>query len=299
MLTGNQMYKQNSEYPILKSNVLVRQSRYPFSLLAQRLMNYICMMIRPRLKESVDSPYQLRYEFNIVDFCKLTGLKSISGRTYRSIKLALDELTEPTFYLTSYHREPISWLSDVIIPEDKGFVIVELNSKLIPYLFDFSKGRYTLFIYESISGLQSAYGMRLYEILKSYFSARNITLKIETLKKMLMIDTIPSYDSFANFKQRVLDTAINDINEYSDLHIRYRALKEGRKYVNIRFNILRQEDYDSLTYEDRLREELIQSLKEQGLSTAAFEPRAKSMPEKKPRRRKKYPTFADDDDLPF
>lgn len=309
MLTEKELNRQIERYPIMKTNDLVRQSRYSLSLMAQRLINYICMKIIPRSEESEDASHQLHYEFNIVDFCQATKLKTISGKTYHSIKASLQELAEPKFFLP-LRTKPISWLSNVTVADGDGYVTVDINPALIPYLFELPKDHFTLFTYGAISDLQSAYGIRLYEFFKSYLSVRKMQCKIETLKEVLMVESIQSYKSFANFKQRVLDAAINDINTHSDIHVGYELNKRGRRFASIKFNIMDSTEYDEMMDYVELKEaEKKRSIDDIKSRIARgelppdyplpFDEHESEEEAPKRRRRRKVRNEAFDDDLPF
>jgi plasmid replication initiation protein len=43
------------------------------------------------------------------------------------------------------------------------------------------------------------------------------------------------YPAFANVKQKVIDPAIAEINEFSDITANYELLKVGRKVVSVKF----------------------------------------------------------------
>ena len=45
------------------------------------------------------------------------------------------------------------------------------------------------------------------------------------------------YDNFANFRKKVLDIAIREINAKSDINVRYRAVKKGVAYNEIWFYV--------------------------------------------------------------
>ena len=62
-----------------KSNELIQQSRFNLSLQEQRIILYLISHITP-----YDQDFKL-YEFNIQDFCKVCGIDSEGGQSYRDI----------------------------------------------------------------------------------------------------------------------------------------------------------------------------------------------------------------------
>ncbi len=82
--------------------------------------------------------------------------------------------------------------------------------------------------------MRSQYSIRLYEILKSYAYKKNKIFDIEDLKHILSAE---NYIRFPDFKRYVLDIAIREMNELSDLTIAYELIKESRRYAKINFSI--------------------------------------------------------------
>ena len=48
---------------------------------------------------------------------------------------------------------------------------------------------------------------------------------------------MPIYALFADLRRKVIDTAVKEINLYSDLDVSWKPIKEGRKVVKIAFCI--------------------------------------------------------------
>jgi plasmid replication initiation protein len=62
-----------------------------------------------------------------------------------------------------------------------------------------------------------------------------------------MLD-VKKYKLFANIKQRIVDRAVVEINEQTDIIVGYELIKTGRKVTAIRFNYI---------YKDIEKEKLI------------------------------------------
>jgi len=82
--------------------------------------------------------------------------------------------------------------------------------------------------------MKSKYSIRIYEILKSYQNMGQFEFEIGQLKKMLFAE---KYELFGDFKRKVLDIAMREINELGDIFIRYEIEKKGRKFHKIKFII--------------------------------------------------------------
>ena len=79
------------EYYVVKGNELVQQSRFELSLPEQKTIAFICSMIKPieAIDRANNVPYQLEYEFNIQDYCKVCGIDYNAGKNYADIKATL------------------------------------------------------------------------------------------------------------------------------------------------------------------------------------------------------------------
>jgi hypothetical protein len=85
------------------------------------------------------------------------------------------------------------------------------------------------------SRFRSSYGLALYENCIRYRGLPHTKWMEMDLFKKLMGVPIGKYDVFRDFKRRVLDKAIEEVNTYSDLVIEPELIREGRKVVKIRF----------------------------------------------------------------
>src|SRR3990167_8039532 len=87
------------------------------------------------------------------------------------------------------------------------------------------------------SHFRSSYGLALYENCIRYRGLPNTKWFDMAMFKKLRGVTAGLYDVFRDFKRRVLDKAIDEVNMYSDLVITPEYVKEGRKVVKVRFGL--------------------------------------------------------------
>jgi hypothetical protein len=87
------------------------------------------------------------------------------------------------------------------------------------------------------SRFRSSYGLALYENCIRYRGLPNTKWFDMELFKKLMGVPAGKYDVFRDFKRRVLDKAINEVNTYSDLVIASELVREGRRVVKVRFKL--------------------------------------------------------------
>lgn len=87
------------------------------------------------------------------------------------------------------------------------------------------------------SHFRSSYGLALYENCIRYRGLPHTKWFDMDMFKKLMGVLPGKYDVFRDFKRRVLDKAIDEVNTYSDLTISTEFLREGRKVIKIRFKL--------------------------------------------------------------
>jgi plasmid replication initiation protein len=175
------------------------------------------------------------HAFELSDFCRVCGLDSDNGANYRYIKKTLKELRDKSVWveIEKGTEATLAWISTVIITKGSGVVRIRIDDMMKPYLIQLRE-RFTQFELYYTLAMRSQYSIRLYELLKSYEHRQSKTFEIEELKKRLDAET---YERFTNFQQKVLDIAIREINELSDINVTYTLAKEGRRFAKIRFVI--------------------------------------------------------------
>ncbi len=239
-------------YIVAKSNQIVQKSRYDFSMAEQRMIAYICSKIKPIevTDRAKGVPFQLDYEFRIIDYCRICGIED-NGRVYEECKALLKGLRDKSMWLTleDGSETTVGWLDRVTANKRNGIAKIRIDDRLAPYLFDL-KSKFLSYGLKNILNMKSQYSIRLYELLKSYHDMRigqttkNQTQKIswiidlDELKQKLMVDAIKSYKDFSLFRARVLEVAQKEINELTDISIYFESITKGRKTEKVKFTII-------------------------------------------------------------
>ena len=106
---------------------------------------------------------------------------------------------------------------------------------LKPYLLGL-KSNFTPYWLENILPMKSGYSIRLYELLRSYLNIGECIYTLNDLRARLEAE----YDRWDNLKARIIDKAIEEINEYTDIHAEYQTIRESYSVVAVRFIITHQ-----------------------------------------------------------
>lgn len=124
------------------------------------------------------------------------------------------------------------WISSIGYAADSNGIVLRFSQDILPYLGQL-KGSFTRYKLEDIGKMSSTYAIRLYELLVQWLGEGSREIEIDWLKKQFQLDA--SYDRMNNFKARVLEPAIKDINEHSNLTVSWTQRKAGRRVTHLIF----------------------------------------------------------------
>lgn len=220
------LHKQT--YNIVKSNDLIQKSRFNLTLSEQKIVLRLIQMIQPQ-----DEEFKY-YSFDIQEFCDICGIDRLSGGNYAYIKNTIQKLRDKSFYIDIDGKEVIcSWINKARLEKSSGTIEIRLDDDLIPYLLHLND-KFTVYSFYNILAMKSKYSPRLYELLKSEQYKRCFNYDLSDLKRLLNAER---YELYGNFKQKVLDIALKEINETTDIYVEYEPIRTKKKYTAIRFTV--------------------------------------------------------------
>jgi plasmid replication initiation protein len=128
---------------------------------------------------------------------------------------------------------------------DSNHILIEFSKYIEPYLFEL-KNRFTSINFEYAAKLNTPFSFRLYQWLKKIekldspqaHKTKSITLEINWMKTQSQLNG--QYPIWKDFKNRVIEPAIDKINSNTDLSVIYEPLKKGRKIYAIKFNFINE-----------------------------------------------------------
>jgi len=97
---------------------------------------------------------------------------------------------------------------------------------------------FTKYTLEQTSQLKSLYAVRLYELLIQWREARKTPLfELEVFREQLGLG-IDDYKRMSDFKRRVLDASVKEINDKTDIKVSYTQEKKGTTIIGFKFKVL-------------------------------------------------------------
>ena len=131
------------------------------------------------------------------------------------------------------------WLSQVRYLDDEGAIEVVFTPAVVQGItrIDGAEEFFTKYLLEQTATMTSNYSVRLYELLVQWKQAKKTPMfELQEFRGQLGVED-DEYKAMSNFKIRVLDLAVEEINEKSDLNINYSQKKKGRKIIGFTFTV--------------------------------------------------------------
>jgi plasmid replication initiation protein len=131
------------------------------------------------------------------------------------------------------------WLSARSYVDGAGIIKLQFSPAIVPYITRLEK-EFTRYQLEKVAYMSSAYAIRLYELLIQWGSTGYREIELEQLRKILMV--VDEYKAIKDLKKWVIDIALSQINEYSDLAVSYTQRKTGRVVTHLIFKFDQKEE---------------------------------------------------------
>ena len=131
------------------------------------------------------------------------------------------------------------WIQRVRYLDDEGAIELAFTMDVVKAItrLDGAEEFFTQYLLTQTANLNSVYSVRLYELLVQWKAAvKTPTFDLVTFRQQLgLADN--EYKLMGNFKMRVLDVAVNEINEKTDLTVSYTQEKRGRTITGFKFTV--------------------------------------------------------------
>lgn len=236
------------EQLVVKANEVIQKNRYSLNSVEQKIVIYLISKIKPDDKEFS------WYDFEIREFCKVCGIDYNNGKNYKDIKKVIENLHAKSFWVeTEDGAETLcSWVNKAKLQKGSGKIRIRLDEDLHQYLLGLSSN-FTQYYLLSILPMKSQYSSRIYELLKSYAWTGGHTFDIDELKRRLMCE---NYVRFPDFKRKVLDISVREINDFTDIEISWEPIKNGKRIALIKFSIKPRDGWEKAFADARAVEQL-------------------------------------------
>ena len=222
---------KNKKDLVVKDNALINASYY-LSLTEQRLI--LLAIIQARAEKMTSSN---EFKVQVSSYINAFGVERSTA--YEALQKAVDTLINRRF---SYYRivndqqEKVTtnWVQSVAYATNESYIKIKFTDDVMPLITQLEK-HFTSYQLEQVKDLSSIYAIRLYELMMQWrATGKTQQIPIDELRHKLGIEP-DQYQKMSNFKAKVLDTAIDQINEHTDIKASYEQHKERRSITGFTF----------------------------------------------------------------
>lgn len=218
---------------VVKDNVLINAS-YSLDLVEQRVV--LQGIVKSRETEKGFTALN-PVSIHASEYEKQFGVTKDGA--YKALKDAVQSLFERQFTFTELQDGKLKviksrWVSQIAYVDDLAEVQI-IFSPAVASMCSRLEKHFTSYDLDQVSKLNSKYAVRLYELViawKATGKTPEFSLA-EFRNKLGLIDN--EYTAMNNFKKYVLDLAVKQINEHTDIKLDYEQHKKGRTISGFSF----------------------------------------------------------------
>ena len=119
------------------------------------------------------------------------------------------------------------WVDKIGYEPNSGIVFLRFTQDIVPLITRLEEN-FTKYELQQVARLTSAYAIRLYELLIQWRSAGKTPIfDLQIFRQQLGVE-VNQYKTMSNFKTYVLDFALKQVNEWTDITAQYEQHKTGR-----------------------------------------------------------------------
>jgi plasmid replication initiation protein len=244
----------NKELEIRQHNALTN-ARYDYTELQLDLLFFLVSRLR---KDQETSTYEL----------PIKELSTLTGREYHYgyLRQATEVMGSRIFEIETPERLEQLWMfRKVVYLKGQGIIEVKLSEDILPYLFGL-KDNFTSYSLAAALRLTSKYAKRIYPLCSQWKDLRE-TKKYSIYEFKLMLGLIDNKGNdktlrMSDFRSKVLDIAVKQINEHTELHVSYKLEKRVRTYTHIIFTIRPQALATTIPFDLVATEQLLSGIQQ-------------------------------------
>ena len=220
---------------VVKDNALINAS-YNLELTEQRLVMLAIISAR-ELGQGITADSKL--EIHASDYAKLFNVSP--DASYKALKDAVNNLFNRQFSYTAEYKKTgkvgivrSRWVSRIFYVDDLALLEITFAPDVVPLITRLEE-HFTKYEAKQVAHLISKYATRLYELLIAWREVGKTPIfELQQLRKNLGVED-DEYQRMHHFKSRVLETAITQINEHTDIKATYEQHKKGRTITGFSF----------------------------------------------------------------
>ena len=221
---------------VVKDNALINAS-YNLDTVEQRLILLAILQAR-ETKTGIDANTRLRIHAS--DYMDRFNVSKHAA--YKALKTAVTNLFGRQFsYLTiddktGKSKKVISrWVQNIAYIDDAATLEVTFTMDVVPLITRLEK-QFTSYQLKQVTQLTGKYAIRLYELLIAWREVvKTPIFEIADFRSKLGL-SLDDYPRLDTFKRRVLESAVKQVNEHTDIIVTVEQHKDGRSICSFSFS---------------------------------------------------------------
>jgi plasmid replication initiation protein len=223
---------------VKKSNSLT-EAYYSLSVVEYRVL-HMAFSALAEFDVNADFYKKVRFTIRADDYMELYGVDRATA--YQALKEASERLFNRYFTYDEIvdertglvERIKSRWVQKIGYIEKNACVTMYLTSDVLSMVGQL-KNQFTYYQLSMMSDLSSIHAIRIYEMMMQWRSTKVVpSISTEELRAKLGLAE-DEYPRMFDFKKRVLDHAVNTINEHTNITVSYEQQKSGRNITGFIF----------------------------------------------------------------
>ncbi|MDH1802463.1 replication initiation protein RepM [Acinetobacter johnsonii] len=222
---------------VVKDNALINAS-YNLELTEQRL---IMLAIINARESGQGITADSKLEIHASDYAKLFNVSA--DASYKALREAVNNLFNRQFSYTAEYKKTgkvgivrSRWVSRIFYVDDLALLEITFAPDVVPLITRLEE-HFTKYEAKQVAHLTSKYATRLYELLIAWREVGKVPqLELSDFRNRLgLLEN--EYTAMSDFKKRVLEPSIKQINEHTDITVTYEQHKKGRLISGFSFKL--------------------------------------------------------------
>lgn len=219
---------------VVQANKLI-SGKQNLKLNSAKILRTLIMQITPQ-----DDEFK-SYCISIPRLSKLLGIST--DNLYRDMDSITDDILSNPVSIKDHELGEfvkIPWVTVCAYKKGIGF-IAQMNPLLKPFLLNLQE-KYTQYQLDSILAMKSVYAIRIFELIMKESIMKyipkegtSILLTIQEIREACSCED--KFERISNFKEKVLDVAVKEIERITMYTLSYDCVKSGRHIYAVRFSI--------------------------------------------------------------
>jgi len=217
--------RKSNKLVVVKSNELI-EAGYKLSVVENRLLLICISKINSMGVLSVNDIFTVTAH----EVMELTGVDRHAA--YEALKEGATRLFNRGINIhDGSELLKIHWVSSIRYKPDAVEVELQFSQKITPYISELSRN-FTKYGLANVMMFKSNYSIRFYEMFKKWAGNKQV-VEVEWIKEKFELQG--KYKNIGDLKKWVIDIAMREINDFSDITASYTQIKRGRTVTGFKF----------------------------------------------------------------